>query len=357
MAAARVYAKVSPNQFLLLNPQFSIDGIMFRFQTVSPEFTEPAEFYNLHDLFSNIPFWTLVQKFVDDKTFGTMYALIGEFCYSSEIQCTSGYLVVIQSTVDIDEMQNAIVNESGIMDDEKVPTHSLHLVIFSGKLMLNKIKKRKPSLGQGGNKNITSGSFSINLLHNPLMFHPQSSGKVKLNTNELLWTTKFANNEDITKGPLMTQNKKRSHVILVENAIKDSLINSADLSPSRGSRQVKSMKVVRREVTDITYSRLEENKRSTTDKVNLREEAISLLDEAFKHHCTAENFAAGFIAMKEQCLIDGQSASTAASVLMDAFYRITDCIPLEEKVITKVGIDIDQVFFVYFLFYLELLLI
>lgn len=349
MATARVYAKVSPNQFLLLNPLFSLDGIMFRFQTVSPEFTEPAEFYNLHDLYSNSPLLNLVEKFVDDKTFGVMYALIGEFCYTSENQFTTGYLVVVHSTVDVNKFQNAIVNESGIVDDEKVPLHSLHLVNFTGKQMINKIKKRSFTLSQGDNKNITSGSISISLLHNPLMFHPQIAGKVDLNRNVLLWTTKFANQEDITKGPLMTQNKKRSHVILVENSIKDSLINSADLSPSRESR-VKSMKVVRREVTDITYSKLEENKRSTTDKVNLREEAISLLDEAFKHHCTAESFAAGFIAMKAQCLIDGQSATTAASVLMDAFYRITDCIPLEEKVISKVGIDIDQVFLLTFSF-------
>jgi hypothetical protein len=354
MAKERVYARVSPSQFLLLNPQFSLQGSMFIFQTVGPSFLEPTKFDDVHHICCQHSTKSPVKKFDNDNQFGSMYIIIGEFCSSFEEIYSNAYLVVVHSTVNLDNdnaliddtLQNDSINPSRSVNDmldEIHRVHSLHLVIFSGKETKAKISRRTKTFSQGPLKEATSSIYKMMLYADPLYFFLDGPPKVPLNTIHLRWIAEFQNDEDVTKGLDLYQSKKRRHVILVQDSVKDNLIRSADLLPDLESRQVKSLKVMRKEVSDITYSKLDESMKSNSNKMNLREEAISLLDEAFRHHCEVEDFILGFNAMKDQCLTDDQTASTVASVLMDSFYRIGDCPSVDEKVITKVGIDVDQV--------------
>lgn len=333
---ARVYAKMSPNQFLLLNPKFTMDGGMFKFQTECPdEFTAPEEFYDLNDICSHDSTEKLVKILDDDKKFGDMYVVVGHFTHTMN---TRGYLVVIHSGVVLDELQET--NDLGVVVNEMHRVHSLHLVRFENKGMKQKLSKRLRNTLDSGDL-AQSGLYSMMLFRNPIIFTRPSN--ISIREINCSWHRLFENCEGITTGHDTSISHKRSHVMLVNDSTVDQLIASADLSPGHGPRQVKKMKCVLREVSDITYSKIEEKKKSTSDKVNLREEAISLMREAFAHKCSPEDFVAGFLAMKDKCVVDSQIAATAASVLMDAFYRIDDCKPLNEKVITKVGIDVDQV--------------
>jgi hypothetical protein len=330
---AKVFAKVSPNQYLLLNPSFSLVGVMFKFQT-----EEPAEFYKLN---------VTPKHYRDDKLFGEMYAVIG--CFQEKNSSMSGFLVVVHSTVDLVEEHVSIVNDSGVVLDE-VPgldrAHSLHLVCF-GKLVLNKIRKRTCQIISSLNftNQALSGHYIMSLFKVPLFFHPEQSSKATINQIECNWIRLFQNVEDITESYIDTTNK-RSHVLVVTSELANQLIESADLSPLHGCQVAKKMKTIRREVTDVAYSKIFEHKKSMKDMINLREESISLFDGSFNHRCEAEQFSIGYLKMKGLCLSDTQSAATAASVLMDPFYRIDDCKELNENVIAKVGIDVDQVIIV-----------
>jgi hypothetical protein len=330
---AKVFAKVSPNQFLLLNPSLSLVGLMFKFQT-----EEPAEFYELN---------VTPKYFPDDKLFGEMYAVIGSFQENKSF--TSGFLVVVHSAIDLVEGQAGIVDDPDVVLDE-VPgldrTHSLHLVCF-GKLVLNKIRKRTCQIPYSVNllNQASSGHYIMSLFKVPLFFHPEQASKATINQIECNWIRLFQNGEDISDSHF-ERTSKRSHVLVVTSDLVDQLIESADLSPRRGCQVAKKMKSIRREVTDVVYSKIVEDKKSMKDMINLREESISLFDGSFNHRCEAEQFSSGYLKMKGLCLSGTQSAATAASVLMDPFYRIDDCKELNENVIANVGIDVDQVIIV-----------
>jgi hypothetical protein len=332
MVVARAYAKVSPTQFLLLNPQFSLDSRMFLFQT-----EEPAEFYDLNVICCQ-SVENCIKNFEDDKLFGEMYALIGQFHNDT----TNGYLVVVHSAVDLDKVLGSIDHDSEVLVDEVHRVVSLHLVCLKSKNVKNKINKRFPILeGQTTCKIAQSGLYSMTLYSDPLFFHPQISSKVLLRDVKNDWAKLFQNGSDITAGHSM--DRKRSHVCVVPDKLVNHLNTIADRSPGSCPRQVKKMRVVRREVSDIVYPKITEIKKSATVSINLREEAISRLEDAFKDACSPESIEEGYLCVKELCKTDGQLAATAASIFMDSFFRVNDCTELKERVISKVGIDVDQV--------------
>ena len=337
MFQAKSYAKVSPTQFLLLNPQFSLDGRMFIFQT-----EEPAEFYDLNVICCQST-ENCVKTFEDDKVFGNMYALIGQFHFDVNNGTTNGYLVVVHSAVDLDKVLGRVDNDSKDSLDEEQRVVSLHLVCLKGKNVKNKINKRRPILeGQTMCKVAQSGLYSLTLFSDPLFFHPQRiSTKILLREVKNDWARLFQNGSDITAGHDM--DRKRSHVCVVPDNLVNQLNILADRSPGSSVRQVKKMRVVRREVSDIVYPKIIEMKKSATANINLREEAITHHEDAFKDGYSPSSIEDGFLCVKELCKTDGQLAATAASVLMDSFFRVNDCTELKERVISKVGIDVDQV--------------
>lgn len=78
--------------------------------------------------------------------------------------------------------------------------------------------------------------------------------------------------------------------------------------------------------------------------MNLREEAVSLIDGAFEDKWRPEDFVEGFSKAGKLCSGD-QISAVAASILMDPSFRISDCTPvINNKYVSEVSIDLDQVF-------------
>ena len=73
---AGVYAKVSCDQFFLLNPCFS-KGQMFKFKRI----TAPKEYYDLDAISNSNSSGDLIKNFVDDKAFGELYAIVGDVIF------------------------------------------------------------------------------------------------------------------------------------------------------------------------------------------------------------------------------------------------------------------------------------
>lgn len=325
MATAFTSVKILEAEFITLNSSYLENGMF----PIKSETSDP--FFDLHAIATDeSKIETLISEWSDDISFGKIYAIIGSFTFKE----ICGHLVVLAPDV--------------VRECFKSPL-SLQLICFSSKTVKCKISRRTKSSAAVLKK--VSEILTFNLYQKTMTFLPNRINCSNPGREFIMssWNSEFGTEPAILNGLDTSKILKRKHVAFLSKESAMNLIDSTDyFIPGPTLNQSKRLKTILEEnstsFSDTNYKK--ENK----SKINLREEATSLVEGAFSHKWSPEKFVEGFHALKNKCLESkSQLAATVASVLMDASYRITDCTPImEDDVITDVAIDVDQVGF-YFL--------
>lgn len=316
MEAILLSVKIQPDKFIDLDPIFNASGMF----PVIGETTRP--FYDLHATASvdAASVTELITTVENDADFGMVYILMGSFISASE----SGYIVVLQS--------------SAVRSKFKTPC-VMQLISSKDKIFKNKLSRRVSKLLSTTED--VSEFLSFNLYQKAILIAKNSNEGQHMSATK--WNEKSNTDERILKGPTPPRISKRKRVSLISedvaNSIRKTSQSQVSTSSSTSITKITSIDVI----STMPYPDLQKNKNEANSKINLREEAVSLVEGAFSHSWSPENFVKGFLALKSKCEHQ-QLAAISASILMDASYRISDCSPvMDDSVITEVGIDIDQV--------------
>ena len=313
-------AKICVNEFIDLNPVFT-DSHMFELKD------KPSNTFI--DLTVETDPKRLVTPHFSDSDFGSIYAIIGKFYFDNT--STSGLIVVLHRDV------VAKLNFKSLS--------ALQLIVFSCKVCSNKIAKRLSKFQTKTTDKTIAGSLKFQLYTVNILMVPNNVGNLSKDIIKLRWITQYPQQTSL---PLIGLEPhkilKRKHTILMNEVSATSLKEAADSSvPQRKCIKTKSLTSILEERSASTLDI--ESSKSRRSTMNLREEAMSLVKGAFEHRWPHECFVKGFLSVKNRKETTvGQLAATAASMLMDPSYRITDMkdVPRYDA-ITEVGIDIDQV--------------
>jgi hypothetical protein len=322
--------KISTNEFIDLNPPYQ-ELSMFEVKE------EPStnKFFDFTALNKDVDIMaTLVEIRVDDSDFGEIYAIIGKFSFKSDF----GLLVVLHRDV---VKKLAFKNQS-----------SLQLILFKSKVEESNSKSCNSKIARRLIKTATKrkeifDSFYFELCIQTVLIIPtKGGGNISRSAVASVWNSYFGWDLPPTDHVCnVSKNLKRKHSIMMDKDTATSLNDStASTRPQSTVVQKKTLKSI---LSDGKVSHLNvevQNKKKTT--INLREEAVSVIEGAFEDRWSPEDFVDGFSALKRSQPSPSRPelAAISASILMDASYRITDCTPYEnEDMITDFGIDVDQV--------------
>ena len=318
----RKYVKLSETQYLLLNPDY-LETDMF-----VPKLEQPDSFFDLHTLCRQGV--NIVNKKVDDSTLGSVFALIGHFNFEAE----TGHVFVMK--------------ESNVIDFKT--TCSLQLVILTSKITSNKIMRRVKGNEVYNPPIHLTECLSLYIYKKTTLIIKENVGRQSVTNILSLWNENFIGNRVVGVGIDPQKIMKRKHVSILNSSTALRLIEEASLETAFVTQSntikpaLKKTRSLEQEATTISYSNDISSKESLKSKLNLREEAVSLVEGAFEQKWSPENFVQGYLNLKKECDSTAQLAATAATILMDPSFRITDCTPImKEDVIDKVSIDIDQV--------------
>ena len=313
--------KISVTQFIDLYPQYS-ETHMFELK----EMSTTKEFL---DLSTVSDFSSLIQSCSDDTLFGKIYAILGKFRFNDK----NGFVVVLHRDI--------------VTNLEFTIRSSLQLIQFVEKNCINKINRRLRQKHTFISCEIR-GSLILDLYLSNILIIPANTGNLGQDTILSIWNRVFSPSSLILPGTDSSKLLKRKHSILMPQNAATILKESTDSHKiPRKIPQKKKLESIFREAK-VSESNIEERP-SHKSKINLREEAVSLIEGAFEKRWSPENFVKGFLSLKNKSLMARERlASICTSMLMDASYRITDCTPIgNSRVINKVGIDIDQVNFIF----------
>ncbi len=300
--------------------------------------------FDLHSLsLDESSLLTLINKdVIDDSSFGVAYILFGT--YQSKL--SNGFIVVLlPSTLEI--KPSTLDNQPSAVE----PTVEIRFV-SSSTMQLIEVRKESKSFKSKLNRRIRSNAsstlikvsdyLSFNALSATILI-VRSETKQSDFQNICLWNSGIS---DIGFIQAFETNKflKRKRTTLISEGTANSLLEVSDLKPSSSSSSSgKKLKNLCKGATTI-YADVQATKSNNNSMTNLREEAISFVDDAFSEHISPEDFVNGYLALKSKCDDRSSLGAISANILMDASFRITDCGSFaNDSIITKAGIDIDQV--------------
>ena len=265
---------------------------------------------------------TLINKdVVDDESFGKSYILFGTF----QMMSLNGYIVVLPPSA----VKNQFVSKSAMQ---------LIVVKKESKTYRAKLTRRIPTLSKSF---VVSEYLSFNVFSTTILFTEGPKKADHINTS--YWNNSIGNTGFIQNFDTNTL-LKRKRVTLISEDMAASLLEGSDRKPSSSSSSSgKKFKNLLKGATSI-YTDVKATKLKNNAMANLREEAISLVEDAFSESISPENFVAGYLELKSNCDNRPMLGAISAHILMDATFRITDYSSFaNDSIITKAGIDVDQV--------------
>jgi hypothetical protein len=262
-------------------------------------------------------------NFTDDSLFGKAYILFGTYkLTSSESIGANGLIVVLLPST---------VKEQFV----SVSTMQLIDIAMGSKSFKSKISRR--ILGKVAEHFVVSEYLSFNVFSDSILFTKGTKAAAHCNIFE--WNNGI-DYTGVNKVFDTSKFLKRKRVTLISEDTAKSLLEGSDQKLSSSGKKWKNLL---RGAPSI-YTDVKSTKSNNSSMINLREEAISLVDDAFSESISPEDFVSGYLALKSKCDNRSQLGVISANILMDASFRITDCSSFpNDSIITEAGIDIDQV--------------
>lgn len=314
------YVKLSSTQYLFLKPRYVKIGMF-------PVHQIQKHVHPFFDLHATCQHTSVINDLEDDNDLG-FYGNIG---YVELGDNRKASILVVQTTL-----------------RQYKTKCSLQLVLFKKKSMKKKLNNSDHIVTTSLIVDGSVDCLKLFIFNTTQFVIPGNKGRYPPEIIEHRWNELFLSTRQIlTDGKILSRSMKRKHVTIFseKNARKLTEAGTLETISYRETNRsdVKRLYTLKTEATTISYSDIASSKQSGKRTMNLREEALSLVPGIFEKRRTPEAWIKGFMLLKEMGLGQDQLAATAATMLMDSSYRITDATPIEEDVIEDVSIDIDQV--------------
>ena len=261
-----------------------------------------------------------------DFDFGQIYAVVGQFTMNSK----GGFLVVLSVEVAKQKFDSS---------------NACHCVLFTDDRVKRKIEKRisryvgirlyhhQISLDSLTVVTVTSITSGQPIIINPV--HKQQP--ILGNSLRALWDRLFCSEIDflITTNRVDLKNIKKRTLMKVERKTLRTKL----------SKSVEDTKIYHSMSRGYVIGDCKENLKAfnLSEKINLREETISLGEGMFSIKWCPKKFTEGFCKFEKICKGGSQVVSAVtASIFMDPSFRIIDCESFEDNVVGTTSIDLDQ---------------
>ena len=260
-----------------------------------------------------------------DIDLGYLYAVIGTYYINDNV----GYLIVLSSDIAVKLFNSTLICQC---------------VQFANKIVNEKLRRRisrnlsmtstahKVSIDSSTNVLLTIFSNGLPFIINTM----QKRGRLLDNQLKLIWGQMFENNS----ASLLTSDRVDLNIIKKRVLIKVQHPKNST-TRDRNSKLMTVENLLERGYL-ITECNQGLKQSHLTDKLNLREETISLGKCMFDIKWSPDKFTQAFSKFKESCGPTIVSA-VAASVLMDPSFRIDDSEDFDtSNVVERVSVDLDQ---------------
>ena len=258
-----------------------------------------------------------------DADFGQVYGVIGEFVINN----IRGFLILLSLNVAKDLFKSS------------TPCHAIQFKVELIKKKLDRRISRTAGLRREYH-NISHDSLTVVRVTsftngNPIIVDPiLKKQPLKGTALKVVWDSLFSS-EIIS---LITSNR-----VDLKNTRKKTLIKVAPRTQFSKLLENKKIEGLVSRGFVIGDSVLKLKALTLSDKINLREETISLGEKMFSIKWCPQKFTEAFCEFENICKGGSQVVSAVtASILMDPSFRIIDCEAFDDNVIGTASVDLDQ---------------